>query len=385
MRKVAIVGVGMTVFGKFPGKTIEELGASAVRDALADAGMSPKDIQTAYCGNLTESKYSGHVSTLTQSILKLNGINRIPMMRVEDACASGSCAVRECWMAVASGLYDIALALGVEKLTAQGQAPLTSVGHNVEGLCGMNPVSEWALRAKRYMHEYGITPAQLARISVKNHGNGCLNPRSQFHKATTVAEVLASAMVSDPLTVLSACPITDGGAAAILCSEEAARRFTTKPVYLAASELTSGEYSQPRDVTYHELEERAGRAAYERAGLGPEDLDFAELHDCFTIAEMIRAESLGICKRGEYARLLDEGRWDLDGAFPVNASGGLLSKGHPVGATGVAQVAELTWQLRDEVQERSRQIKGARAGLGHCSGGVVGDDTGACSVIIVKK
>lgn len=385
MRKVVVVGAGMTVFGKFPEKTIEELGSSAVRDALADAGMKPKDIEVAYCGNLTESRFTGHLSCLGQTILRLNGINKIPIMRVEDACASGLCALREAWVMVGSGMYDIALALGAEKLTGQGAAVLARLGTNIDGMAGLAPPGMWAMRAQRHMHEYGTTIEQLAKIAVKNHHNGCLNPRSQYQKELTVEQVVNYARLCRPLGVLDACPTTDGAAAVILCSENVARRYTTKIVYLDTVALSTGNYNQPRDLTIHDLEKRCAKEAFERSGIGPENLDFAEVHDCFTIAEAIRCESLGFCGHGEYVHLLEEGKWDLGGEFPINPSGGLLSKGHPIGATGVAQACELTWQLRGEAQKPERQIKGAKAALGHCSGGILGDDTPACAVEILHR
>ena len=382
MRNVVVLGVGMTVFGKFPEKTIEELGTVATYRALRDAGMSAKDIQIAYVGNLTEHRVTGHNSCLGQDILKDIGIDKIPVTRVENACASGSCAFREAWIAVGSGLYDVALALGVERLTGVGRAPLTRIGYNVSGLAGLHPPGWWAMRAQRHMAQYGTTIEQLALVSVKNHGNGCFDPYSQFQKKFTVEEVNASDEVADPLTVLHACPITDGGAAAILCSEEVARRYTTKPVYVAASALTSLTYEQQPDMTFNDLERRAAQQAYEMAGIGPEDLDFAEVHDCFTIAEVTRCESLGFCKPGEYCSLLEQGKWNLGGEFPINPSGGLLSKGHPVGATGVGQMCELTWHLRGEADER--QVEGAKVGLAHTSGGIVASLNGACSVVILK-
>ncbi|MBI2869035.1 MAG: thiolase family protein [Chloroflexi bacterium] len=382
MRKVVVAGVGMTVFGRFPEKTVEELGAVASLRALKDAGLQPADIQIAYVGNLTEHRVTGHNSCLGQEILKDVGIHKIPITRTEAACASGACAFREAWMAVGSGLYDIALALGVEKLTGAGHAPLTRQGLNINGLAGLHPPGWWASRAVRHMAQYGTTIEQLALVSVKNHANGCLDPYSQFQKKFTVQEIQQSDMIAEPLRTLHMCPISDGGAAAVLCSEEVARRLTTRPVYVAASALTSLTYLQQEDMTFNDLERRAAQQAYEMAALGPEDLAFAEVHDCFTIAEVTRCESLGFCERGEYCHHLEEGKWSLGGKFPVNPSGGLLSKGHPVGATGVAQICELTWHLRGEAGER--QVPGATAALGHVSGGTVAGLNGACSVVILK-
>ncbi len=378
MRKVAVIGVGMTKFGKLIGQSIEELGVKAAWDAITDAGINPKDIQIAYCGNVIVAR-----DVIGQAILKDVGINQIPITRVEDACASGSCAVREAWLAIMSGLYDIALALGVEKLTEQGPSPLSYKDRSIEAMVGFQPAGWWAMRAQKHMEKYGTTIEQLAKISVKNHANGCLNPRSQYKKKLTVEEVLQSPMVAEPLTLFQATPISDGGAAAILCSEKVAKKYTTKPIYIAASALTSGNFEQQGDLTINDLERRCSKQAYEMAGIGPEDLDFAEVHDCFTIAEIVRCENLGFCKPGEYTKALDEGRWDLGSAFPINPSGGLLSKGHPIGATGVAQICELVWHLRGEAGER--QVADAKVALGHCSGGTLAGDNAACAVHILKR
>ena len=383
MRKVLAIGVGMTKFGKFPDLSVEQLGRDAVWAAMKDAGFRPKDIQVAYLGNLTESRETGHISCVAQEILRGVGIRGIPTTRVENACASGSTAIREAWMAVGSGLYDIALAVGVEKLTGRGPAPLARTGDTLEGIAGFAPPGMWAMRARRHMAQYGTTVEQMARVAVKNRRHGRLNPRAQYPKEVTVEEVRSSPMICTPLTMLDSCPTTDGGAAAILCSEEVAKRYTTKMIYVAAAALQSGTYESTRNIAVNEIEKRASREAYEWAGIGPEDLDFAEVHDSFTIAEIVRTENLGFCKEGEGGRLVEEGVTALGGKLPVNPSGGLLCKGHPIGATGVAQVAELVWQLREEAGDR--QVKGAKVGLAHCSGGFIAQDTGASAVIILKR
>ena len=383
MRKVLAIGVGMTKFGKFPDLSVEQLGRDAVWAAMKDAGIRPQDIQVAYLGNLTESRETGHISCVAQEILRGVGIRGIPTTRVENACASGSTAIREAWMAVGSGLYDIALAVGVEKLTGRGPAPLARTGDTLEGIAGFAPPGMWAMRARRHMAQYGTTVEQMARVAVKNRRHGRLNPRAQYPKEVTVEEVRSSPMICTPLTMLDSCPTTDGGAAAILCSEEVAKRYTTKMIYVAAAALQSGTYESTRNIAVNEIEKRASREAYEWAGIGPEDLDFAEVHDCFTIAEIVRTENLGFCREGEGGRLVEEGITSLGGKLPVNPSGGLLCKGHPIGATGVAQVAELVWQLREEAGDR--QVKGAKVGLAHCSGGFIAQDTGASAVIILKR
>jgi len=383
MRNVVVIGVGMTKFGKFPELMVEQLGREAAWEAMKDAGIRPQDIQVAYLGNLTESRETGHNSCAAQEILRGVGIRGIPVTRVENACASGSTAFREAWMAVGSGLYDIAMAAGVEKLTGRGPAPLSRIGDTIEGIAGFAPPGMWAMRAQRHMAQFGTTLEQMAKVAVKNRKNGLLNPRAQYPKKVTVEEVRNSPMICYPLTLYDSCPTTDGGASAILCSEEVAKRYATKLIYVAAATLKSGTYENLRDIAINDIEKRAAREAYERAGMGPEDLDLAEVHDCFTIAEIVRIENLGFCKEGEGGRLVEEGITQLGGKLPVNPSGGLLCKGHPVGATGVAQVAELVWQLRGEAG--ARQVQGAKAGLAHCSGGFVGQDTGASTVIILKR
>jgi acetyl-CoA acetyltransferase len=331
---------------------------------------------------------TGQVMVLGQIVLKEVGIRNIPITNVENACASGSSAFREAWMAVASGIYDVALAVGVEKLYAgdtslstKALAGATEVEY--EANLGLTMPGHWALRAKRFMEKYGTTREQLAKVSVKNHRNGCLNPRSQYKKECTVEEVLNSRMIADPLTIMSCNPLGDGAAAAVMVSREVAARYSTKPVWVAASVLTSGSYDLDREISRNQLEGLAGKQAFQMAGIGPEDLDLAEVHDCFTIAEFMRVEGLGLVPEGDYGRWLDEGWSNIDGKLAVNPSGGLLAKGHPVGATGVAQIAEVVWHLRGEAGER--QVADAKAGLAHCSGGGVAGDTPACCVHILKK
>ena len=383
MRKVVVIGVGMTKFGKFPEIPVEQLGREAAGEAMKDAGVNPKDIQIAYLGNLTERRETGFISCAAQEILRGVGVRGVPVTRVENACASGSTAFREAWMAVASGLYDIALAMGVEKLNGRGPAPLGRVGDTLEGIAGFSPPGMWAMRAQRHMAQYGTTLEQLAKVAVKNRRHGKLNPRAHYPQEVTVEEVRKSPMVCYPLTLLDSCPTTDGAAAAILCSEKVAKKYTTKLISVAAATLKSGTYESQRNIAVNEVEKRASQEAYEKAGIGPQDLDFAEVHDCFTIAEIVRIENLGFCGEGEGGRMVEEGVTQLGGKFPVNPSGGLLCKGHPIGATGIAQVAELVWQLRGEAGER--QVQGAKTGLAHCSGGFVAQDTGASTVIILKR
>jgi len=228
----------------------------------------------------------------------------------------------------------------------------------------------YALIAMRHMGEYGTTSKQLAKISVKNHNNGCLNLRAQYQKKLSIEEVEASQPVVDPLTLLHCCPTGDGAAAAILCSKNIAIKYTSNPITIAASSLTSGTFEDGfRDLTKNDQTIRASKEAYEISGYGPEDLDVVELHDCFTSAELTHYENLGFCKRGEGGRLIDEGVNEIGGKLPVNTSGGLLAKGHPVGATGIAQIAQIVWQLRGDAGKM--QVPKTKVGLAHCLGGTM--------------
>ncbi len=383
MRKVVVAGVGMTKFGKFPEIPVTDLGREAVRDALKDAGLKPNHIKTAYLGNVTESRESGYVSCVAQEILRGVGIVGVPVTKVENACASGSTAFREAWIAVGSGLYDIALAVGVEKLSGKAKAPMLRVAETMEGLAGFTPVGMWAMRAKRHMMEFGTTLEQMAMVAIKNRKHGSLNPRAHYRDLINIEDVRSSPMLCDPLTLFDSCPTTDGAAAAILCTEEMARRIGAKSIHVAAAVLKSGTYEHDRDISLNDIEKRASKEAYEVSGIGPENLDFAEVHDCFTIAEIVRCENLGFCADGEGGAFVQSGETWLGGKFPINPSGGLLSKGHPIAATGMAQVAEIVWQFRGEAGPR--QITSAKTALAHCSGGAVGHDTGASAVIILKK
>lgn len=388
MREVVVIGVGMTKFGRFPELSPRLMGREAVWKAIVDAGVSPKDVEVAYCGNAVMGSITGQTCCLGQIVLKEVGIKGIPITNIENACASGSSAFREAWIAVASGIYDLALALGIENLTASGSVEKTTEAlagasdMEIEGRLGLTMPSIWAMRAKRHMTRYGTTLKQLAMVAVKNLKNGCLNPNSQRQKRVTVEEVLSSRMIAEPLTLLQCSPISDGAAAAILCSKQKAARYTAKPVSVAASVLATGTYEHKREISTSEIEQRASSQAFEAAGVGPGDLDLAEVHDCFSIAEIMRIENLGLCKPGEGGKWVEEGFTEIGGKLPVNPSGGLLSKGHPVGATGVAQIAELVWHLRGVAGER--QVKGAKVGLAHCSGGNIAGDTGATTVNILK-
>ena len=376
MREVSVIGVGMIPFGKYREKTLAEIAWPAVKHAVEDAGVKKTDIDAAYCGTALGGMMSG------QRVLKQLGITGLPIVNVENACSSSSSAFREAWIGVGAGVYDVALVIGVEKLTKFGGGTLPLEKEDFEVAHGLVMPALYGMRAQRYMHDYGLTQEQLAKVAVKSRKHGALNPDAQFRNAVTVEEVMKARPIAEPFTLLHCCPSGDGAAAAVVCASEIAGRFSGKPVRVLASEVNSGRYMTGyRDMTTPEITVRGAHEAYELAGVGPEDVDVFEVHDAFTIAELLYYEALGLCERGEAARLLEDGTTSLGGAKPVNPSGGLLSKGHPVGATGVAQMVEVVRQLRGECGPR--QVEGARVGLTHCTGGgISGFDHGACSIHI---
>ena len=369
MRGAYVIGVGMTPFGKFPDKSILALGRESCWEAIKDANIPPTAIEAAYCGHARTGRLLGRECGVGQSILWELGISGIPISSVGNFCASGSTAFRDAWLAVASGLYDLVLAIGVEQLTARATKgkPLTSDGVELLTAMGFSPPTFFAQMAMRHMYDFGTTREQLAMVAVKNRKNACYNPRAQYRKEVTIEEVLHAPVIVEPLTLLSCCPTGDGGAAAILASKKIAKKYSSKPITVAASVLRSGEYKQGREITSLGATVKGAQEAYERAGIGPQDIDVAEVHDCFTPAEIVHYEDLGFCVKGEGGRFIAEGHSQIGGKVAVNTSGGLLSKGHPLGATGIAQIAEIVWQLRQQAGER--QVAGARIGLTHCAGG----------------
>jgi len=382
MRDVYIIGAGMTQFGKHPLRSLRDLGREACHQALRDAGISPWDIQAGYCGNALGSVIQGETG-VGQNVFWEIGINKIPIVNIENACASGSTALREGWMAVAGGFYDMVMVAGVEKAVMPKGTMLDVGAAELETKLGDVFPGYFALVAQKHMELYGTTRQQIAGVSVKNHFSGTLNPYAQFQKLFSMEDVLDSPMVADPLTLYSCCPNSDGAAAVILCSGRKARQLTALPVRIAASVLTTGTYDNQQDITAWEVEKLAAATAYQSAALGPEDLDVVEVHDAFTICEIVHYEDLGLCAPGDGGRLIDEGITELGGRIPVNPSGGLLSKGHPVGASGVAQVVEILWQLRGVAGKR--QVANPRVGLAQIMGGSKEGDTRACTIHILIK
>jgi acetyl-CoA acetyltransferase len=379
MKGVSVIGVGMIPFGKYPDKNIADLGWPAVKAAIKDANIDPARIEAVYSGTARGGAMVG------QRIMGRIGLAGIPIVNVENACSSSSGALAQAVIAVGAGVYDVALVIGVEKLTKFGGGTLPLDEDDWEVRLGLSMPALYAMRAQRYMYDYGVSADKIAGISVKNRKNGTLNPDAQMRKEVTVAEVLASRMIADPFTLLQCCPTGDGAAAIVLASDRIARQFRGDPVSVRASHLTSGRFMAGfRDMTSPEITVRGAKETFEEAGLGPEDIDVAEVHDAFSIAELLYYEAFGFCPRGEGVSLLESGATKIGGRIPVNPSGGLLAKGHPVGATGAAQVVEIVRQLRG--QAGARQVEGAKVGLSHATGGgISGFDHGACSIHIFQR
>ncbi|KJR96212.1 MAG: hypothetical protein VR68_14875 [Peptococcaceae bacterium BRH_c4a] len=379
MREVVIAGVGIHPFGRFPDKDYREIGRTAVVMALKDANMQWKDIQTAYVGNVMAEMAKGH------NVLQPLGVTGIPIINVENACASGGASLRLAYDAIANGLYDVALVMGVEKAP---KGFIANCGYDRWQMwtgMGVNPLY-FAMNIQDHMIQYGTTSEQLAKISVKNHRNATKNPYAMYRKEFSIEEVLNSPMVCEPLTLLMLCAPNEGSAAAVLCAKDVVHKYTTKYVTIAATALCTRlpqdmflpAVSAPTNLDHPTLTERTASMAYKMAGIGPEDLSLVELQDTDAGSEILYTEGLGLCPKGEAGRLIDEGVTEPTGRIPVNVSGGLLSKGEPLGASSLGQVVELTWQLRDDAGPR--QIQGAKVGLGHTEGA-----GGNCSVIILKR
>lgn len=416
MRRVAVVGAGMTRFGKWMDRGLKDLGREAVEAAMRQAGVDKPQIEAAVVGNATAGLITGQEMIKAQVILREMGFGDIPMINTENACASSSTAFHLAWMYVASGMYDCVLALGVEKLYhEEKRRSFQAIGSAVDmeaiqslmkraaergrkaedeasaGVPGGAPAEGagekrsmfmdfYAASAREHMKRYGTTPIQFAKVAVKSHKNASLNPYAQYRETYTVEEILNSPMVAEPLTRLMCSPIGDGAAALVLCSEEKARQLTTKPVWVTASILGSGKDRAPGEPG---VTARMAKKAYEMAGVGPEDLDVIELHDASAPAEIIEYEELGLCKVGDGGKLIEEGVTEITGKIPVNPSGGLLSKGHPIGATGCAQLTEIFWQLRGEAGERQVKDGKATVGLTQNGGGMMRGEAAAMAIHVL--
>jgi acetyl-CoA acetyltransferase len=386
MREVSIIGVGMTRFGKWMDRSLEDLGREAIWNAIDDANVPAQDIQVAYVGNGLAPQLTELKGTIGQHVLTQAGLFGIPIINVENACSSGSTSLRGAFLEVGSGNCDVALALGVEKLfcgdTARSAAAMAQ-GTSLAKL-GFMFVGLYSMQLRRWVEKTGVTKEQFAKVAVKNSYNGSLNPYAQFRKPLTVEEVLGSRVVAEPLTQFMCSTMGDGAAAAIVCAKDLAHKYTSKPlVNIAACELVSGTFTFP-DEEHEPITKRAAVRAFEKAGIGPEDVGVAEVHDGMAPAELLLYEELGFCKEGEAGSMIDEGRTSLKGRIPVNPSGGLAAKGHPVGATGLAQIAEIVWQLRGEAGER-QVTNNPRIGLTENAGGWSSDDNAACAVTILRR
>ncbi|MBW1923788.1 MAG: thiolase family protein [Deltaproteobacteria bacterium] len=379
-RAVVVAGVGLTRFDSYDGqkgrpkKEYYDLGSEAILKALDEAGMTWKEIQAAFCGSVYCGTASGH-----QTISNI-GMTGIPIVNVENACSSGSSAFRLAYQMVAAEIYDVVLAAGFESMP-RGFIRSTAwpewqrfMGFNVQP-------AAYAMAAVRYMEETGATVEDFARVSVKNRRHGALNPNARFQKPVTLDEVFSSRMIAQPLRLLHACPLADGGAAVILCSKDKLKS-KSKMVTVAASVLTSGTYGHvygggsvkiktPDTITI------SAEQAWEMSGYGPEDMDVVQAYDTMAPGELWDLEKMGLCKKGEAPRLLREGFFDLGGKLPVNTDGGLLSRGHPLGATSLAQIIEIYRQIRGEAGPR--QVPGAKIGLAHAMG------AGPNSAVVILK
>jgi acetyl-CoA acetyltransferase len=409
MRDVAVVGAGMTNFGKFLDRSMKDIAGEAIKGALDSAGIDKSKLEAAVVGNATAGLITGQEMIRGQVVLRDMGIGGIPVINTENACASSSTAFHVAWMYVASGMYDVALAVGMEKLYHEDKRrSFQAIGAalDVEWVQQMqaaakaakengdrdNPAPEegagekrsmfmdfYAAFARQHMQKYGTTKEQFARVAVKNHYNGSLNPHAQYREVYSLEDILASPPVAEPLTRLMCSPIGDGAAAVVICSAEKAKQFTSKPVYVRASVLASGDDRQPGQPG---ITERAAQKAYEIAGVGPEDINVAEVHDASAPAELVIYEELGFCKPGEGGQLIDAKATYVDGPIPVNPSGGLISKGHPIGATGVAQIYEIFSQLRGEAGDR--QVRNPKVGMTENGGGMVKGEAAALAVHILS-
>ena len=369
MREVAVVGVGMTKFGPSE-KTNVELFSEAAMEAIADSNIKPKDIQALFLGNVFGGFEEGQVTLSAYAAADI-GIPYIPTTRFEGACASGSVAIRDAFIWVASGMYDVVLAGGTEKALAMGTPYATrtfAMGSDsrYEGPTGVTFPGVFAMMAHMYAQKYGIPldklKEQMALVAVKNHHNGQFHPKAHFRKEITIETVYNSIMVADPLQLFDCCPFSDGAAAVVLTSADKAKKLIEKPVYFAGvGQCSAPPLPNQKDITRIRAREESAKQAYSMAGLGPKDIDFCELHDCFTIAEIAATESLGFLDFGEGGNGVERGETKIGGRIPVNPSGGLKSRGHPIGATGAAQVYEVAKQFRGECGER--QVEGAKIAM----------------------
>ncbi len=382
MRPVAVIGIGKTAFGAFPDRDLRSLAVEAGEKALADANVSPSKIEAFYLGNFAGPSFVGQ-NHLAPYIAGAMGVTGVPATRFEAACASSGSAFFHAVSAVGAGLYDVVMVGGVEKMTSQPTPKVTEILAGAGDMCGEGRAGAtfpalFAMIARRHMHQFGTTREMLASVAVKNHANGAKNPQAHMRKVITMEQALAGKPIAEPLTVYDCSLISDGAAAVIIAPLERASEFTSKPVKILGIAQTSDQVAldQKDDITAFKAVREAGEKAYKMAKLGPQDIQFAEMHDCFTIAEIIATEDLGFVKKGEGGPYALQGCTALNGPRPVNTSGGLKAKGHPVGATGVGQICDIAIQIRGEAGER--QIARHEIGLAQNLGG-----SGATAVVTI--
>ena len=386
MRDVAVIGIGLTKFGELWDKSFRQLITEAGAKAILDSGISGEEIDAMYIGSMSSGRFVGqeHIGALVAEASGFSHLH-IPSTRVEGACASGGLAVRQGYLSIASGMNDIVVVGGIEKMndvsgTAATGTLATAADQEWESFFGVTFPGLYAMIARRHMHEYGTTKEQLAQVAVKNHKNGALNPNAQYRREITLEQAINATMVAEPLGLLDCSPVTDGAASIVLCAAEKAKKYTDKPIKIIGSGQGSDTLAlhSRRDICTLDATVHAAKMAYKQANVTPKDIDFAEVHDCFTIAEICAIEDLGFVKKGEGGKAIENNITTLDGQIPINTSGGLKAKGHPVGATGVAQIVEIVKQLRGEADKR--QVKDAKIGLAHNVGG-----SGATAVIHILE
>ena len=408
---VYVAGVGMTPTGKFLDRSIKQLTADAVNAALADAGLATADIQAAYFSNATQGVLEGQTMVRGQIALRPLGIEGIPVYNLENACASASSAFNLAVQAVRSGEVEVALAIGAEKMFCADKAKMFSVFdgawdlQNIEGNkttllamgSGIEPpegstskapyslfMDIYAAFGRFHMREFGTTQRQFAAVAAKNHGHSAHNPLAQYRNTYTVEQVLDAPPITYPLTLPMCAPISDGAAAAVVCSEAALSRLADRrrAVRVLASVVATGTTRKPEDVGQH-ITVKASKLAYERAGVGPQEISVAEVHDATAIGEIVQSENLGFCEFGAGGALAESGATTIGGRIPINTSGGLESKGHPIGATGIGQLHELVTQLRGEAG--ARQVQGARLAMAENGGGLYGIEEAVCAITILGR
>jgi acetyl-CoA acyltransferase len=412
MEKIYVIGVGMTNMGKMADSTVKSLTRDAVTEALADSGVSQSDIQSAYFSNATQSHMEGQNMIPGEIALRDMGFEKIPMMNVENACASGSSAFNLATQFLRAEEGDVALAVGAEKMfssdrermfgvfdgawdvaeTEANMANLVRLGEGVEvpaGTTSNKPYSLfmdiYAAFCRFHMNRFGTTQRQIAAVSAKNHTHSVNNEKSQYRKAYSIDDIMTAPPITYPLTLPMCAPISDGGAATVLCSESGLKRLGLDPrraIEVKASIIQTGSNRPTEDLEHHATA-LASKRAYERAGLGPNDMDVAEVHDATAMGEVIQSENLGFFEFGDGGPAAERGDTSIGGSIPINPSGGLESKGHPIGATGLGQIYELTQQLRGE--SGARQVEGARNAIAENGGGLYGIEEAVASIIILGK